>query len=34
MTETLDGVATSKRKDRHEPTTEQLVAEELVARGT
>ena len=33
MTETLDGVATSKRKDKPEPTTEQKVAEELVARA-
>jgi len=33
MTETLDGVATSRRKDKPEPTTEQLVAEELVARA-
>src|SRR5215471_15982317 len=32
MTETLDGVA-SKRKDKPEPTTEEKLAEELVARA-
>jgi hypothetical protein len=32
MTATLDGV-TNKRKDKPEPTTEQKVAEELVARA-
>jgi hypothetical protein len=32
MTATLDGV-TSKRKDKPEPTAEQKLAEELVARA-
>ena len=33
MTATLDGVAARKRKDRAEPTAEQKLAEELVARA-
>jgi hypothetical protein len=33
MTVTLDGVAARKRKDRPEPTAEQKLAEELVARA-
>jgi len=33
MTATLDAVATRKRKDRPEPTAEQKLAEELVARA-
>jgi len=33
MTATLDDVATRKRKDKPEPTAEQKLAEELVARA-
>src|SRR6201982_2535222 len=33
MTATLDGLAARKRKDRPEPTAEQKLAEELVARA-